>query len=95
MGHAHVEDKPNVASSSAMWFGLLLIVLILAAVNFIKVSSGSHGHEAAHGDTHHNEATHKEDVADPNKHEKENAVTVPALEGPVVDTTPVATQTAH
>lgn len=93
MGHAHVEDKPNVSSSSAMWFGLLLIVLIISAVNFVKVSSGSHGHDEAHGNNTHVEASHDNHVADPNKHQQENAVTVPANEGPVTDTT--AANTTH
>lgn len=72
MGHAHVEDKPNVSSNSAMWFGLLLIVLIISAVNFVKVSSGGHGHDVAHADAH---ATH--DAAHDTEHNKA-ATTTPA-----------------
>ena len=80
MGHTHVEDKPNVASSSAMWFGLLLIVLVISAVNFIKVSSGGHGHEVAHHENHH-------DAAHTDAHEAHPA---PAADVHVIDSAAAA-----
>ncbi len=58
MGHSHVEEKPNVSSNAAMWFGLLIIFLLVAAVNFVRISSQHEDHHAeAHTDTHTQHST--------------------------------------
>lgn len=63
MGHSHVEEKPNVSSNAAMWFGLLIIFLLGAAINFVKVSSHQEGHHTEahteHTGTEHHSSENK------------------------------------
>lgn len=60
MGHSHVEEKPNVSSNAAMWFGLLIIFLLVAAINFVKVNSHQDDHHAGAATEHTGTEHHSE-----------------------------------
>lgn len=66
MSHSTHEEKPVLASKSAMMFALIIVGLFIATMNFIKAMShseeghgGAHQTEAAHGAPAHG-ATHEE-----------------------------------
>ncbi|MFT4061020.1 MAG: hypothetical protein QM642_01540 [Edaphocola sp.] len=62
MSHAAPVEKSNIPSNAALWFGLLIVALVVCAINFIHAESApSHGGEhgaALHGaaEGHHAEA---------------------------------------
>lgn len=98
MGHAHVEDKPNVSSSAAMWFGLLLIGLVLAAVNFVQINTKHDAHhEAKVEHTNHHSGQPVQHGATTEAHEGESVKT-PNVTGEQVQSQPnldTATGTSH
>lgn len=51
------ESKPTISSSAAFWLSLLIVILLVAAINFVRVMSG--GHDEGHGDPHKTEAVHE------------------------------------
>lgn len=57
-GAAHsTENKPKTSLNSSFWFVLILVLLFVAAINFISEMGHSEGHEGGH------EATHTEHAA--------------------------------
>lgn len=63
--HPPTENRPIVSYRSAFFFGIILIVVFIAAVNFVKVMShDTEGHGANPHHTTTNEATSGETLKD-------------------------------
>ena len=58
MAHTDHSEKPKVSSTAALIFSLLIVGLIIATANFVKVMGGGHETDAA-ADAHAGtDATH-------------------------------------
>lgn len=85
MGHTHVDETPKVSGNAAMWFSVLVIFLLVAAINFVKVSSGGHdSHHDAHATEHagsgHAEGTDHQGAAADGHHAEEHGDNAHAAE---------------
>lgn len=59
-GHEQMNPQanPNNANVSAsFWFGMLLIALFIAGVNFVGIMASGHGHGEEKGTLHHTQET--------------------------------------